>query len=331
MNPHEDNHSARVMSQDLFGLPVDTDLLFSDHRGIYRRGVEKRQRRLLKSLNFINPFLEEGEKILHITTGCSPVSAVELILTGWIVYIQRRSLFVFTNTRIFHVPTTTNFSYRSSIAQILYGDCENIAVKGATLVVRYKNGKKETFASLASRERRKIRALLGSGPLESRQSTPQCRTYLCPRCTAPLVEGQFSCPACSLEFKNKQRARKLSIIYPGGGYFYTGHPVLGVLDAFVETYLSFLVLIAALGVIAEPVAGLPALVFLAALLVFEKALTVYHARNFIKDYIPKDRRHVAFPAQQQPQSAVPEPTPEQILSAGWTRTQTPDVQIAKQP
>ena len=306
--------------QNLLGLPVNPNVLFSDHKSIYKGGIEKRQRKLLNKVAFIKPFLRESETILCITTGCSPVSFLEQFLTGWIVFYLKRSLFVFTNDRIFHIPTRHDFSYRNSVAQILYADCRNIAVKGRNLLAEYKNGNKETFLYVPRSESRKIKTLLQGVSMEGQPSATLSRTHLCPRCTNMLTAGRYTCPSCSLEFKNKKRARGISILYPGGGYFYTRHPFLGVSDALAEIYLMFLVIAASAAAISGAAGGISAVVFIGAILVLEKALTVYHSNNFIKEYIPKDRFVAALtgePVAQQRAEAATEPKPEEILRASW--------------
>ncbi|UCF42842.1 MAG: hypothetical protein JSV99_09685 [Planctomycetota bacterium] len=272
----DQNYQASV------NFPADTDILFSNHKNIYKPRIEKRQRKLLQKITFLPPFMHQGERVLHVTTACSPVSFGEQILTGAIVFVIKRSLFVFTDRRIFHIPTKSNFSYRGSIAQILYADCQKIYTKGRTLIAEYKNGTKERFTCIASREKAKVKALLKSISLDGQQSQAQQRTHLCPRCTNPLVENNFTCPACRLHFKSKTRARRLSIIYPGGGYFYTRHPYFGIADALVETYLLLLLLVALL---ALP-ESLFAVIFLAAILTIEKSITVYHANRYVAEYIP---------------------------------------------
>lgn len=314
------NQTARLRNMDLSGLPVDTTVLFSNHKNIYKRGVEKRQRKLLRKISFIHPFLHEGEKIIHVTTGCSPASFIEQFLTGLIVFALKRSLFVFTNKCIFHIPTKTNFSYRNSIAQILYGDCQRIAIKGHTLFIEYKNGQKEKFLFIAHKERKKIKSMLQTIHLQGQQSPTMQRTHLCPRCTNPLIKDNFTCPHCSLEFKDKKEAKRISIIYPGGGYFYTRHPFLGLADAIVEIYLSLLVLIVLVDVIKGVIENVPVLVSFTTILAIEKALTVYHSNHFINEYIPKDRLiQVISQGIESPQPAAPpaEPKPEEILSTSW--------------
>lgn len=306
--------------QQLHDLPVNPDVMFSNHKNIYKKKTEKRQRKLLEKIQFLRPFLDENETILCVTTGCSPVSLFEQWLTGWIVFYLKRSLFVFTDKRIFHIPTKHDFSYRSSIAQILYGDCQSIAIKGRNLVVDYKNGKREKFICICRSEKSKINVLLREGPLDDHLSASSSRTHLCPRCTSPLIEEQYTCPGCSLEFKSRAQARKNAIIFPGGGYFYTGHPLMGLGDALAEAYLTVLVVVALAAAVSGAVGGVGVLIMFSAILVLEKAVSVYHSNHFVKEYIPKER-HIAaiagYPAAEQPVRPPAEPKPEEILSASW--------------
>lgn len=217
------------------------------------------------------------------------MSAVEQMLTGAIVYILKRSLFVFTNKRIFHIPTKSNFSYRNSIAEIPYAACQKIFMKRRTLIVEYKNKQKEKFVSIAGKEKKKIQSILAAVSLEGHQSEVPQRTHLCPRCTSRLIREQYTCPNCALAFKNKSDGRKISIIYPGGGYFYTGHPFLGLGDALAEVYLSILVMIFLFGTISGVEGSAIALIIFGFALAFEKTITVYHSNHFIEEYIPKER------------------------------------------
>ena len=156
--------------------------------------------------------------------------------------------------------------------------------------------------------------------MEGQPSPTMERTHLCPRCTNPLIKEQYTCPSCSLEFKDKVQTRRISIIYPGGGYFYTGHPFLGIGDALTEIYLTFLVIISLIGSLSGAVRGFAPVVIIGIILVLEKVMTVYHSNHFIKEYIPKDRSVeiiTTIPQGQSPAEIIPESTPEEVLSAGW--------------
>jgi hypothetical protein len=304
--------------QDLFNLPVNTDVMFTNHKNIYKPAIEKRQRKLLQKISFIKPFLHDNETILCVSTGCSPASLIEQFLTGWIIYYLKRSLYIFTNERIFHIPTKKDFSYRNSIAQILYADCQSISIKGRNLTAAYKNGVKDKFFYLS--ENKKIKNLLQEMPMDGQTSPTMERTHLCPRCTNTLITAQYTCPTCALEFKDKEQARKISIIYPGGGYFYTGHPFLGVCDALTETYLTFLVIISLLAALSGAEGGFFPPVFIGIIFALEKVMTVYHSNHFIKEYITKDHEVeiiTTIPQGQPPAETIPQAKPEEILSAGW--------------
>ena len=283
------NHTAILHQEDSLNLPLDREILFSNHKGTYKKRIEKRQTRLLKNGAFLKNFFKEDERILLITTGCSPSSILEQFLTGWIIVYLKRSLFVFTNKRIFHIPTKRNYSYRNSIAHILYPDCDSIQLKGSKLVVVYKNGKKEKFIYIARNERKKIKTLLPTLSFEGHPHEIQKRVHLCPRCTKELEEEKYVCPYCFLEFKEKDKGKKISLIYPGGGYFYTRHPFLGISDAIVETILLVLVIVSIIDVTKGVEGSGVELLIFGILLVIEKAISVYHSNHFIKEYIPKEK------------------------------------------
>jgi hypothetical protein len=284
--------ASRVVSlhvQDALELAIDRDTIFSNHKSLYKKGVEKRQTKLLKKIPFLKKFLQKDEEIGLVTMGCSPTSLLEQLFTGWIFVYLKRAMFVFTNKRIFHVPTTANYGYRNSIAQILYTDCSSIKMRGRMLVVQYKNGKKEKFLYMAGRERKKIKALLSTLSFEGAPSKTQQRTHLCPRCTRELEEMKYTCSNCRLEFKSKEEAKRISLIYPGGGYFYTGHPFLGISDAITEAILLFLVFAGLTSMIQGAKGGTAALVIFGIALAIEKTITVYHSNHFIKEYITKEK------------------------------------------
>jgi hypothetical protein len=283
--------SVTTAVDSLHGPPIDSEVMFSNHKGIRRQRVEKRQRSLLAKIGpHIGPFLAPGERILLITTACSPASFLEQYTAGLVIYYLKRALLVFTDRRVFHVPTTANFRYRESIARILYGDCKEVRARGSRLTFIYKkSGKKETFLYPARPERRKLKALLQTLSLSGPSSQNGERTHLCPRCTAELIPNRYVCPQCYLAFKNYERAKFVSIVYPGGGYFYTGHPVLGALDALTETALSLGLLGALWGWIKGEAGAGQAVIIVGLVLAFEKIVSVYHSSHFVKEFIPAEK------------------------------------------
>ena len=76
--------------------PIDADTLFANHKGKYKKRLEKKRRRLLGQINDLAPILKPGEKIRGIYAAVSPVTVPEQLLTGWIVYYLKRCIFVVT-------------------------------------------------------------------------------------------------------------------------------------------------------------------------------------------------------------------------------------------
>ena len=283
------NTAVSFNDQNYLVLPLDREIIFSNYKNVYKKGVEKRQTKLAKKVPILKHFLKDDEKILLLTTGCSPTSIIEQLLTGWIFVYLKRSLFVFTNKRIFHIPTKADFSYRNSIAEIVYADCKSVQIKGKKLVVEYKNQKKETFLYIARREKKKIKSLLSEISLAGNPAEIPLRRHLCPQCTNALEDGKYVCAKCNLEFKIKAEAKRISLLFPGGGYFYTRHPFLGIGDAITEIFLLVLIISSVVGLINGARDAGFSLVIFAIALIIEKAITVYHSNHFVKEFIPLEK------------------------------------------
>jgi hypothetical protein len=292
------------------GLPVDTAALFVDKKGVYKPRIEKNRMKLLAKLGFLSRFLDADEKIIFVTTGCSPFTALEQLTIGaaWLIAVKR-ALLVFTNKRLFHIPVTTKNEYRGSLAQILYRDCKRLQVKGSTLVAEYHTGKKEKFSCIPSGDRAIIKQLNLQAEASDRPSAQPQRNHLCPNCTQLLPQGATACPACGLEFKNRATALRYSVLLPGGGYFYTGHPYMGAADAVVESYLLLVMLVTlGAGLLGTPQA-LSNSLGVAVVLVLEKLLTIYHSNGFLAEFIPANLKAVLSgrPVQEAPAELPPPP------------------------
>jgi hypothetical protein len=290
-----------IMGQQIFGLPVDRETLFSNHKDIYKKRIENRQRKFIVKLPFLKSFLKTGEKILLVSTGYSPITSLAQYATGFLFVYLKRSLFVFTNHRIFHVPTTPNYKFKNSIAQIHYDGCQSISLKGGTLVVEYaKFGKMEKFKAIALSERKKIRALLKGKPLSGTKSQLGERFHLCPQCTRPLTAAKYVCESCQLKFKNKIVAYILAILFPGGGYFYIRHYLLGLLDAIVEIFLLLYIAVTLENVLNKVEGSMVDMLVLGAIFVAVKIISVIHSTHFIEEFIPRKKETQANPATAKP-------------------------------
>ena len=145
--------------------------------------------------------------MLLVTTGYSPLNSLAQYLTGFVCIFLKRSLFVFTNYRILHIPATPGYNYKNSISHMVYAGCQSVELRGGTLMVEHVRAgfkKIEKFKGFAGSERRKIRELLKKKiPLSGTKEQLSARIHLCPRCTHMLAAGQKKCEKCQLQFKSK--------------------------------------------------------------------------------------------------------------------------------
>jgi hypothetical protein len=268
---------------------IDSQFMFSTHKNVHKKGIEKQQRKLLQKVSFITAFLAPDEKVLLIVPCVSPTSFWGQYTTGWMHILLYRALLIVTNKGIFHVPTKMNYDYRQSIAKFRYEDCKDIYVRGTYLYAQYANGDEDRFLYLPRAQRLKLKAYLSTVVMGGSGAANIPRAYLCPRCTKPLSPNVYKCPACQLAFRDMGTAVKKSILMPGGGYFYTGHPFLGIADFIVElTLLAFVITQAIAAVQGAPGAAFSA-VFFAVILAIEKLITVHHAKRYIAEYIPMEK------------------------------------------
>ncbi len=287
--------SLNIFGQPLtiFGVPVDRDKIFTNHKGIYQKRVEKRQRKLIVKSTFIKFFLHHGERIQCLTTGYSPVSGFERFVTGPAFLFFKRALFIFTDKRILHVPTRFDRSPRSAVSQIMYEDCASLNIKGRSLHVRYKNGQQDIFPFLGRKEKKKIHSLIQALPAVPKEAGRlKGRVFLCPSCTNVLPSRGHRCATCNLAFKSGFQAKLRSILIPGGGYFYNRYPVLAVGIGLAEMGLMLFLTYQTMHIYQ----GMPAspnwLITAALTLILEKLIVTFHAQEQVKDFVPAEKEFV---------------------------------------
>jgi hypothetical protein len=272
------------------GIPVDTQVAFSSWKGIHKPSIEKKQRKLLAKVGaLLERFLQDQEVVQLVTLGCRPITTMEQITSGAMAFQLKRSALVFTDRRLLVMPVRSNLKPRFTFSQVRYSDCKVLKMRGFTLQVHYKMGGKERFFHLRGAERRKIKkAILPSIRYENGTQDLMLRRHLCPRCTAELPASIDRCEVCELEFKTISEAMRWSVAIPGGGYFYCRQPLLGVLDALVEGILIVGVVSSILDWSHPQARAVFWGVGLA--LVVEKAASMYHARQFVSEYLPRDSK-----------------------------------------
>lgn len=279
----------------IFGVPVDRETIFANHKGVYKNRIEKRQRKLIVKTTHLNIkfFLRDNERIRCLSTGYSPVGIFEQLLTGLAFLLFKRALFVFTDKRLLHIPTRIGGSPAGSISQIFFEDCAKIWLKGRQLMIRYKTGDTECFPYIGRREKKKIKAVLQQLPIRPKEAGKlKGRVYVCPRCTGNLEAGASSCPSCNLNFKRASMAGLWAALLPGGGYFYNRYVIPGVLIGLIEV-IAIIVLCHHWIIFskAEPV-NLLLLVCSTGALVIEKYIAAFHAALLTMDFIPATKDFV---------------------------------------
>ena len=291
--------TRRVTQSSLLDLPINKEICFTTKKGEYSEKIMKQQTKILTSFSpFLKKILDPGEEIFLSVKATSPTSVLEQFTIGWIFIYIKRCMLIFTNKRILHFPTRTNFSPKQSVAQIGYGDIEEVKLSGflgRTLKMEYKSGKKEKFYYIPSTEFKKLKTLIPNLATGAQPSVVMERYHLCPQCIAPLQKNVFSCPSCHLEFKNLKQAIRLSLLFPGGGYFYAGHPIMGIGDAIVETVLIIVLISAFISAFTspDPFAAWATIIPVAFFLSLEKMITIYDTKHFINEYIPVDKNAVS--------------------------------------
>lgn len=268
----------------VFGLPVDRNIIFSNHKNIYRKKIEKRQRKLIVKISFLKHFLHCDENILLLTTGYSPMTFWELLLTFPAYLFFRKTLLVFTTKRIFHIPTSFKYAYRQTTSQIRYADCHNMAVKGRSLILDLKNGERQSFSGIGSAEIKKLKFLMDHLPIEDGMN-PDIEIYsLCPSCTNPLAEDAKICPKCRLKFKDKNKAVIRSILLPAGGFFYSRHRIYGTIMGLVELSIISAIAIAGINLLNDlSQINIFRVIFIMIILISVKAINSFHC-NLLAQY-----------------------------------------------
>lgn len=274
----------------IFGVPVERNTIFSDYKGNYKSRIEKRQRRLIVKTAFIKFFLHHDERIHCLTTGYSPISTIEQLLTGIAFLFLKRAIFVFTEKRILLIPTRFNRSSLGAVSQILFEDCARIGLKGRTLVVQYKNGEQEQFPYIGRKERKKLNVLIADISLKPKEAGRlNGRVHLCPSCTTVLQPKPNICPSCNLKFRSGLQAKIRSFLIPGGGYFYSRHPILGALVGFMEIVLLSKIIYDGIAIKQGMAVDLGVMAVVLCAFIGEKLITAFHSQQLIQGFIPQQK------------------------------------------
>lgn len=286
-----------------FGVLVREDVAFANHKGVEKGGIRKRTEQSLEKLQEpLRKFLEPDEAVFCVARAQMMPGGVEQFFLGWHAMFLAPAVLVFTNRRLLHLLVERNGTWKKSLRGALWGDIEEAKAKGflgARLSIKYRDGRKEIYGQLA--DAKKIQILLETlMPAAVGETSPaQTITSLCPECRSPLASTVYECPQCHTGFKDEKTAAQRSWLLPGGGFFYTGHPFLGILHALVEITLLCMVgywLLVALGAVqTEPAPGeaapdmasaLVVVALIGGILAVNKWVMARVAKKLVRNYIP---------------------------------------------
>ena len=287
---------ARVVPVD--GISIREDVLFSNHKGVEKASLRKRNLATLEKLRpALARFLQPNEVVLCIARGRTPLTIVEQLTAGWWTYLLAAAAVVITNQRILFFPVNNDGTWKESVRTVLWGDVASIKAGGfitRNLTFSFRNGEKQTYMAFRLGDAKKVtliaQALI---PVSTGEMSPtHGMVQLCPDCRNPLTSGVYTCRNCGLIFKDEKSMLLRSIFIPAGGYFYTGHPMIAFLPALIEV----IVLLNVLGFLlirhrdpgaAENLWG--ALIVLFIYWAVETAVNILHCRRYIREYIPLKR------------------------------------------
>ena len=294
--PIHDNKLARTATID--AISVRSDVLFTNDKGEDKPSIQNRSEKALqKLLPALQRMLLPAETVLYIARAQSPLTVLEQLTAGWWTRLLAASAIVMTNKRILVFPVKRDGSWKESVRSLFWGDLQEVKPNGLlvrNVTFKSKNGKKTTPTNFRRADARKIAAIAAALlPAASGEMTATHElVQLCPDCRNALADGQYFCSGCGLTFKSEKTMVRRSIFLPGGGYFYTGHPLVAILPAIVEGVLILEVLVFLLAALTTPRAVpnlLPALLILGVFWGLETAITILHCRRYIRDYIPEKR------------------------------------------
>ena len=285
-------------------VSVRSDVLFTNDKGEDKKRLRSRNEKMLGKLRpALQRVLLPDETVLFVARAQSPLSILEQLTAAWWTTMLAAAVILVTNKRILFFPIERNGSWKESVRTVSWGDLQEIKPSGLLIrnvVFKLKNGTKVTYTNVRRADAKKIAAIASAViPNASAEHTATgMLAQLCPDCRSTLTPGQYSCPSCNLVFKNESSMILRSIFLPGGGYFYTGHPVVALVPALIEVALLLEILALLFAGLGSPVTRrvvFSRLVFLAIFWGLETAVTILHCRRYIREFIPEKRDPARVP------------------------------------
>jgi len=287
----------------LDSVPAREDVLFANSKGEENVRIrEAAKERIGKLSTPLSKLLTKDEVVLYTAAATAPMNALETYTLGSMGRNVSRVTLVFTQERILAFRVDRHGKWRSSVRGCPYADLSSMKVGGwlpRYMQLRFNGGTKISFGNLRRGEAKTLKQLL---PLLQQSAAGQLSGKLdmasyCPTCSAELTPRVYECGNCHQLFRSESSLWWRALI-PGGAYFYAKQSGLGTLHAIADTLISLDLLIAAMTLTSGLVRGRltgddltgteAAFEYIFALTALEKLIAVYHARRFIREFIPID-------------------------------------------
>jgi len=220
--------------------PYDYPTMFPAD-GFWARRASQKRLKLLKTIDEpLRAMLHPGERVLFLTAGAF-YSFVESYFAGSIILYANRRAIVLTTERILLLQIDRGGRLRALRSQVGLRSIEAFSRTAlGNSVLKLADGRRYTFAYVRRRDRK---ALSDLTPMAIARATAggtgQGLEHLCPHCYVPVKNEPAACPSCGGAFKSRRKATLLSLLFPGLGMMYLGHPGIGAFEAFVGALIWF--------------------------------------------------------------------------------------------
>ena len=287
-----------------YGILVREDAAFTNKKGVEKRWIRKRAEQALEKLQEpLRKILEPDEAVFYVAQANMLPGGFEQLFLGWHATYLARGVLVLTNRRLLHLLVARDCTWKRSMRGARWGDIDeakNKGLLGSRLNIAYRDGKKEVYGLMIWNDSKKTQLLFEALLPQARSETSPAlgMTSYCPECRAALTPSVYECPNCRLQFKDEKTLLKRALLIPGGGFFYTGHPFLGLLHAITDIVVIIIwvySILVVLGIIQIIIPGedqvdwggtIVVLVFVGATLAFHKWMLIRVSRRLVRNYIP---------------------------------------------
>ena len=234
----------------------------------------------------LNKVLNQNETVLYIAPALEYPSLFDQLGFGaWWPHFFQVAL-IFTDQRMIEILLTKKLlkggQYLDTRTRSFpFKQIRELLVKGKKVTIQTPDGEKQKWRLIG--KDKEILRLIVTKIKENNMgiSTPSIDSvplWHCPDCGNSISENPDSCSNCQTPFRTKKWATNLSLLFPGAGLYYSGHPVLGTFDFLGEIYFFFLTIILALSYQPGNQGSLISLLLIPFLLILTKVESVHLSR-----------------------------------------------------